>query len=154
MRGPTNIVRMTISEFLAAINFKPYASVVNSWDSFNAAGSALMQLWAEPGQRVRDHAVAGAYLRVCCWSAEHLALYGKNQSVGYNGRAKAIKAIESGATGYAALSDTPLEKRGPGAWAKNSDLTKVYPVLQIERPPNTQDVFAILGAPIPLKEIR
>ncbi len=73
--------------------------------------------------------------------------------VGYNGRAKAIAAIENGAKGYAALSDAPEEKRGAGVWAKNADLSKVYPVLGIEREETTSDIFAILGKPVSTQSI-
>ena len=137
---------MTITEFLTNVGFKPYGSVVNSWDSFNDVGSVLMQLWQEPGQRVRDHAVPGAYLRVRCFDAMHHA--NKNHAVGYAGRLLAIKSLEAGTKGYAALSSPPDGKRGPGVWAKHADLTKVYPVLAVERSGNTDDVFVILGNPI------
>ena len=144
---------MNVTEFLAKVRFFPYATVVNSWDSFNDQGSVLMQLWAEPGQRVRTHAVANAYLRVCCWKSASHALYGQKQAVGYNGRTKAIEAFEAGARGYAALSNAPEAERKAGAWAKNADLSKVYPVLAIERSTDSKDVFAILGVPISLDEI-
>lgn len=52
---------MNLTEFLAKIEFTPYGSVVNSWDSFNKEGSVLMQLWAEPDQRVHSHQIEGAY---------------------------------------------------------------------------------------------
>jgi hypothetical protein len=144
---------MNVTEFLAKIRFTPYSTVVNSWDSFNAKGSALMQLWAEPGQRVRNHVLSGAYLRVCCWNSTSHSQHGQNQVVGYNGRKKAIEAIESGARGYAALSNTPEAQRRSGAWARNADLSKVYPVLAIERPTDSKDIFAILGAPIAIEEL-
>jgi hypothetical protein len=144
---------MNLTEFLKRIDFTPYSSVINSWDSFNQKGSVLMQLWLELGQRTRVHAVAGAYLRVCCWNSESLAKHGQNQTVGYNGRQKAIEAIEAGQRGYAALSNAPEEQRGPGVWAKNCDLEKVYPILAIERTRNSEDIFAILGAPISIAHI-
>lgn len=144
---------MTITEFLNNVGFKPYGSVVNSWDSFNEAGTVLMQLWQEPGQRVRDHAVAGTYLRVRCFDATHYTNEGKNHAVGYAGRLLAIKSLESGMKGYVALSSPPGGKRGPGVWAKYADLNKVYPVLAVERPDNTTDVFVILGSPIPTSAI-
>lgn len=134
---------MTITEFLTNAGFKPYGSVVNSWDSFNDTGSVLMQLWQEPGQRIRDHAVPGAYLRVRYFDAIHHAKEGKNHAVGYAGRLLAIKSLEAGTKGYTALSSPPGGKRGPGVWAKYADLTKVYPVLAVERPDNTADVFVI-----------
>lgn len=145
---------MNVTEFLTKVGFKPYASVVNSWDSFSDSGSVLMQLWAEPGQRVRGDATPGAYLRVCCWNSASHALHGQNQVVGYNGRTKAIAALESGARGYAALSNAPEIERKAGAWARNADLSKVYPVLAIERPHDSKDIFAILGPPVGVEEIR
>lgn len=144
---------MNVTEFLAKVGFKPYSSVVNSWDSFNDEGSVLMQLWAEPGQRVKNHPIKDAYLRVCCWNMAAHAIGGRDQVVGYNGRRRAIEAIESGANGYAALSNVPEEERGPGVWARNADLSKVFPILQIERDGTTNDVFAILGTPISLDRI-
>ncbi|MGH8616957.1 MAG: hypothetical protein ACREUW_04650 [Burkholderiales bacterium] len=144
---------MNITSFLAGVGFKPYSSVVNSWDSFDKSGSVLMQLWVDPGQRVRDHPNPYAYLRVRCWNAASHARKGHTQVVGYNGRAKAIAAIENGAKGYAALSDAPEEKRGAGVWAKNADLSKVYPVLGIEREETTSDIFAILGKPVSTQSI-
>jgi hypothetical protein len=139
---------MTITEFLKATGFKPYGSVVNSWDSFNEAGSALMQLWQAPGQRVRNHALPGAYLRVCCFNAEHRSAEGQNQQVGYAGRLRAIAAVEAGARGFAALSSPPNDKRGSGVWAKYADLTRVYPILSIERQRESEDVFVVLGSPV------
>ena len=118
---------MNVSEFLGTSGFVPYGSVVNSRDSFNKVGSVLKQLWTESGQRVRHHTVQGAYLRVCCWNALFHATCGHNQNVRYNGRDKAIKSVEAGAHGYAALSNAPEEARKAGAWARNADLTKVYP---------------------------
>lgn len=139
---------MTITEFLRTTGFKPHGSVVNSWDSFNGAGSALMQLWQAPGQRVRDHALPGAYLRVCCFNAEHRSTKGQNQPVGYAGRLRAIAAIEAGAKGYAAISSPPSDKHGTGVWAKYANLTKVYPILSVERSTTSKDVFVVLGRPI------
>lgn len=144
---------MNVTDFLERIRFKPYSTAVNSWDSWNNSGSVLMQLWTEPGQRVRDHPIVGAYLRVCCWNEQHRLQHGQNQKIGYNGRAKAIRAVEAGAKGYAAMSDAPVAKRGPGAWAKYADLTKVYPILAIERPAASADIFAVLGPPVPLESI-
>jgi hypothetical protein len=98
--------------------------------------------------------MAGAYLRVCCWNSKSRATRGQNQTVGYNGRRKAIEAVEAGQCGYAALSAAPEEQRGPGVWAKNCDLEKVYPILAIERATDPEDIFAILGAPISLEHIK
>jgi hypothetical protein len=145
---------MNVTEFLAKARFTPYSSVLNSWDSFNEKGSVLMQLWAEPGQRVRGHSIPGAYLRVCCWNSVAHAKYGQNQTVGYNGRTKAINAIEGGAKGYAALSNAPEGERKPGAWARNADVSKVFPVIAIERPSGSKDIFAILGTPIQIEDIQ
>ena len=148
---------MNLSEFLAKTKFKPYASVLNSWDAFGPTGSVLLQLWTAPKQRIKDHAVPGTYLRVCCWNSEHHAAQGKRLVVGYNGRAKAIQAIESGKPGYAALSNAPLEKQADhasGLWAKHADLSKVYPVLQFERPTGIEDIYVLLGIPVPVGSIR
>ncbi|GAB3654286.1 hypothetical protein GCM10028813_26420 [Ramlibacter alkalitolerans] len=145
---------MTVTEFLQSIGFRPYGSVVNSWDSFNEAGSVMMQLWQEPNQRVRDHAIPGAYLRVRCFHAQGYAETGADRPVGYAGRAKAISALEDGAKGYAALSSPPEGKRGAGVWAKYADLSRVYPILAVERTAAAGDIFVILGAPIPVSAIQ
>jgi len=139
---------MNISEFLHGVGFKHYGSVVNSWDSFNNIGSVLMQLWADAGKRVRHHPLQGAYLRVLCYDSAHAISEGLNYKVGYAGRTKAITSIENGATGYAALSSPLAGKRGPGVWAKHADLSKVYPILAIERDQASDDVYVILGQPI------
>jgi hypothetical protein len=139
---------MTVTEFLTRVGFKPYASVVNSWDAFNNAGMVLMQLWQENGQRVHDHAVAGAYLRVHCFDAAHYAQDGKNKVVGYADRQKAITFLKSQGKGYAALSSPPEGKHGAGMWAKYADLSNVYPVLAVERPTDCAEVFVILDRPI------
>lgn len=144
---------MNVSSFLTSLGFKPYGSVVNSWDSFNDKGTVLMQLWVEPGQRVQSHPNPDAYMRVRCFNAESHARKGHTQPVGYNGRYKAIAAVESGTTGYAALSDAPEEKRGSGVWAKNADLTKVYPILAVERDSKSGDVFVIVSRPVPASSV-
>lgn len=145
---------MTVTEFLRSIGFKPYGSVVNSWDSFNETGSVMMQLWQEPNQRVRDHPMPGAYLRVRCFHAQGYAETGSDRVVGYAGRDKAISTLEAGGRGYAALSSPPDGKRGPGVWAKYADLSRVYPVLAVERTTEGGDIFVILGTPIPVSAIQ
>ena len=84
---------MTLTEFLNSIGFKPHASIMNSWDSFNVAGDVMMQLWSEPGQRVRDHAVPGAYLRANCYDVKEFEESGHTVPVGYAGRRRAIAAV-------------------------------------------------------------
>ena len=113
-----------------------------------------MQLWQESNQRVRDHAIPGAYLRVRCFHAQGYAETGADRAVGYAGRDKAISALEAGARGYAALSSPPDGKRGSGVWAKYADLSRVYPVLAVERPTAGGDIYVILGTPIPVTAIQ
>jgi len=147
---------MSITEFLALINFKPYGSVINSWDSFSPTGSVLMQLWADQGRRVRDINKPEVYMRVLCFDSAHYeqtSINGNNHKVGYSGRLNAISKIERGAKGYTALSSPSGFQRGRGVWARYADFTKVYPILQIEHPENTSDIFALLGKPIPLSEV-
>jgi hypothetical protein len=144
---------MTNTEFLAKAGFKPYGTVQNSWDSFNGAGTVLMQLWQESGQWIRDGAETGVYLRVCCLRAANHDKKGKDQSVGYAGRLRAIEALEGGRRGYAAMSSPPEDNRGPGVWAKHADLKKVYPILAVERSKGSDDIFVILGRPIASSEM-
>lgn len=139
---------MTVTEFLRSTGFKPYGSVANSWDSINEAGSVLMQLWQAPGQRIREHALPSAYLRVRCFDAESHAIKGDTQRVGYAGRKRSIETLEAGGRGYAVLSAPPTGLRGPSVWAKHADLSRVYPILKVERSETSDDVFVILSTPI------
>jgi len=138
---------MNLSEFLAKLGYTSYGTVANSWDAFSESGSVLMQLWHSPGQRIRAHTIPGAYLRVCCFNKLHYEANSQRQTVGYAGRLKAIKAIEGGAAGYAAISAPPTDRHGPGVWAKYANLERVYPILSVEHSPDG-DVYAILGTPI------
>ena len=138
----------TITDFLARVGFEPYASVANSWDSFDPSGQVLMHLWVEPNQRVRDHHLTEAYLRVRCFFAHRYLQHAKTKAVGYAGRFKAIRALQSGARGWVALSNAPEEKRGPGVWAKNADLSRVYPILEVEFSGTDKDGFVVVGQPI------
>ena len=144
----------TVTEFLSKIGFMPYGNVTNSWDSFNGSGSVLMQLWAAPRQRVRNYPIPGAYLRVRCFDAAHYRLDGENKRVGYNGRIRAIQQIEEGAKGYAAISSPSSDDHGPGSWAKHADLTRVYPVLKIEHALDCGDIYAVLGIPMSIQNIK
>jgi hypothetical protein len=143
---------MSIKAFLGSIKFKPYGSVINSWDSFSESGSVLMQLWQEKGQRIKDinYPVEGAYLRVKCFDSKHYdSVTNENgYKVGYAGRQKAIEDIAKGAKGYAAISSPPNEQRGPGLWSKYADLTKVYPILSVEHDDSSKDIFVVLGRPV------
>jgi hypothetical protein len=112
-----------------------------------------MQLWVEPGQRIQSHPRPDAYLRVRCFDAESHSRKGHSQPVGYNGRHKAIAAVEAGAKGYVALSDAPEEERGAGVWAKNADLTKVYPILAVERDSRSGDIFVVVARPVPANSV-
>lgn len=82
--------------------------------SFSPSGDVLMQLWSAPGQRVRDHAMAAAYLRVNCYDAKEFLASGHAVPVGYAGRRRAVDAVEGGARGYAATSSPPSGEHGPG----------------------------------------
>jgi hypothetical protein len=146
-RRNQHLLPMNVSEFLAKTGFRSHGTVVNSWDAFKPDGTVLMQLWQAPGQRKKDHKNQDVYLRVECLNAAHFAENKQRQAVGYAGRLRAIKAIESGTQGYAALSAPPSDKHGPGLWAKHSDLSRVYPIIGIE---HDQDgnAFALLGKPV------
>jgi hypothetical protein len=138
---------MNVSEFLAKTGFRSHGTVANSWDAFKPDGTVLMQLWQAPGQRVKEHKNPDVYLRVRCLDAIHYAENKQRQVVGYAGRLRAIHSIESGVKGYAALSSPPADKHGPGLWAKHSDLSRVYPILGIEREEDG-NVFVALGKPV------
>lgn len=90
---------MNNTEFFATHGFKPHGTVANSWDAFSSDGAVVLLLWGEPNQRVRDHEIAGAYLRVRCFSAEHHAASARQQAVGYAGRLKASRRSRPGRVG-------------------------------------------------------
>ncbi|MBT2305164.1 hypothetical protein J7E70_32680 [Variovorax paradoxus] len=104
------------------------ASVVNSWDSFQRPWRRLdaALVGAGPARQV------GAYLRVCCFDKKEFDATGKSVRIGYAGRDRAMKLLEAGAKGFAAISAPPTDAHGPGQWAKYADLEKVYPVLAVE----------------------
>ena len=143
---------MTLTEFLEDVEFKPYASVVNSWDSFGPDGEVMMQLWDSPCTRVRDPSFPERYLRLRCFDIEHFKANGSNHRVGYNGRTSAIQRIENSARGFAVISTAPNSARGAGIWARYADLTKCYPILTIDREA-CGDIYVIVGKPVPVKAI-
>jgi hypothetical protein len=108
-----------------------------------------MQLWHAPNQKISDHPLPGAQLRVRC--AEGHAGAGSDDDA-RDARLRSIAAVEQGARGYAAMSIPPSQSRGAGAWAKYANLERVFPVLALEREP-CGAVFAVLGAPVPASEL-
>jgi len=144
---------MSVTELLKSNGFRSHGTVTNSWDAFREDGTVLMQLWTGPDQRIHNHAIEGAYLRVRCLDALRHSENAQRQAVGYAGRLRAIKALEEKTTGYAALSSPPGDKHGPGLWAKHANLSRVYPVLATEHEPNG-DVFVILGKPLAIESIK
>lgn len=144
---------MSIREFLAKHSFKPYSSPVNSWDSFRANGTALMQLWDRHASVVRDASKPQQYMRVRCWDSEHFAAEGKNSAVGYAGRRKAIDHIASGGKAYVVMSAPPASiPLGPGVWAPHANLERAYPVISVEHADNG-DIFVIVGRPVAMAAI-
>lgn len=111
-----------------------------------------MQLWQAPGQRVRDHVIDKAYLRVRCFDKAHFEARQSEQRIGYNGRHQSICAIEGGTSGYALMSTPPSNQHGAGEWSKHADLTRVFPILAIERD-GSGDMFAILAPPLPATDL-
>lgn len=107
-----------------------------------------MQLWQAPGQRVRNHALPQAYLRVRCFDSAHYETGKVDQRTGYNGRMKSIGALENGAAGFALMSTPPTEEHGAGTWSRYAKLESVYPILAIERDAGG-DIFTILAPPLP-----
>jgi hypothetical protein len=144
---------MNITQLCKRYGLEHYGSLEHVWDAHSASGIVLMQLWHAPNQKLHDHAVPGAQLRVCCLDAEASAqaatdIHADMQEV----RSRSIEALEQGARGYAAMSIPPGESRGVGAWAKYTNLERVFPVLALERAP-CGSVYALLGAPVPASEL-
>jgi hypothetical protein len=138
---------MNITQFCQRYGFVHYGTPANSWDSFHASGTVLMQLWQAPGQRIRHHVLDNAYLRVRCFDKAHFEARQSEQRIGYNGRHQSICAIERGSAGYALMSTPPSDRHGAGEWSKHADLGRVFPILAIERDDNG-DIFAILAPPL------
>lgn len=143
---------MNITEFCRRYGFVHYGTPTNSWDSFNVAGSVLMQLWQAPGQRIRNSVTPRAYLRVRCFDQMHYEEKQAEQRVGYNGRLKSIEALDAGKKGFALMSSPPTEVHGSGEWSKYANLDRIYPILAIEREANG-NIFVILGEPSPSSEL-
>lgn len=138
---------MNITQFCRRHGFTHHGTPTNSWDAFHASGTILMQLWQAPGQRIRDHALPGAYLRVRCFDQAHYAIRHANQRTGYNGRLRSIDAIERGEKGFALMSAPPSDQHGAGEWSKYANLERIYPILGLERDPGG-DIHVILGMPL------
>lgn len=143
---------MNITELCKRYGFVHYGTPTNSWDSFNVAGSVLMQLWQAPGQRIRNSSITGAYLRVRCFDQKHFEEKQADQRIGYNGRLKSIEALDAGKNGFALMSSPPTEQHGSGEWSKYANLDRIYPILAVERVVGG-DVFVILGEPSPSSEL-
>jgi hypothetical protein len=143
---------MNITQFCKRYGFAHHGTPTNSWDAFHASGIVLMQLWQAPGQRVRDHALPGAYLRVRCFDQAHYEVRKTEQRTGYNGRNRSIKAIEDGATGFALMSAPPSDRHGAGEWSRHANLERIYPILGLEREPGG-DVYVVLGMPLPAVDL-
>lgn len=140
---------MNITQLCKRFGLEHYGNLEDAWDAFGPSGIVLMQLWHAPNQRLLEHPLPGAHLRVRCFDK---ALHEAGGAESYQGRAWSIAAVENGAKGYAAMSVAPSEQRGAGAWAKYANLERVFPVLALEREPSG-DVYAVLGKPVPASEL-
>ena len=140
---------MNITQLCKRYGLEHYGSLENAWDAPGPTGIVLMQLWHAPNQKVRDHPLPGAQLRVRCSHADDGISVDEDA---YDARVRSITALEKGARGYAAMSIPPRNSRGAGAWAKYANLERVFPVLALEREP-CGAVFALLGAPVPASEL-
>lgn len=142
---------MNITQLCKRYGLEHHGSLESAWDAHGPTGIVLMQLWHAPNQKVHDHPLPGAQLRVRCSHAGDGddALLDDNAR---DARMRSIAAVERGARGYAAMSIPPTESRGAGAWAKYANLERVFPVLALEREA-CGAVFALLGAPVPASEL-
>lgn len=146
---------MNITQLCKRYGLQYHGSLESAWDAHGPTGIVLMQLWHAPNQKVHDHPLPGAQLRVRCFPA--VEADGATGATGADdaarrSRVRSIAAVEQGARGYAAMSIPPGEARGAGAWAKYANLERVFPVLAFEREPGGA-VFAVLGAPVPASEL-
>lgn len=144
---------MNITQLCKRYGLQHHGSLESAWDAHGPTGIVLMQLWHAPNQKIHDHPLPGAQLRVRCMDAgePHVSdarLDGNARAA----RVRSIAALENGARGFAAMSIPPSQSRGAGAWAKYANLERVFPVLGLEREP-CGAVFAVLGAPVPASEL-
>lgn len=140
---------MNITQLCKRYGLQHHGSLESAWDAHGPTGIVLMQLWHAPNQKLQDHPLPGAQLRVCCLDG---SAPDDIEETSREARARSIAALERGARGYAAMSIPPTESRGAGAWAKYANLERVFPVLALEREP-CGSVFAVLGAPVPASEL-
>ncbi|WP_306393158.1 hypothetical protein [Telluria beijingensis] len=140
---------MNITQLCKRYGLEHHGSLESAWDAHGPTGIVLMQLWHAPNQKIHDHPLPGAQLRVLC---SHAADGEGASEEAHDARVRSIAAVEEGARGYAAMSIPPTESRGAGAWAKYANLERVFPVLALEREPGGA-VFAVLGAPVPASEL-
>lgn len=140
---------MNITQLCKRYGLQHHGSLQSAWDAHGPTGIVLMQLWHAPNQKLQDHPLPGAQLRVRCMDAGEAEV---SDEEARDARLRSIAAVEEGARGYAAMSIPPSQSRGAGAWAKYANLERVFPVLGLEREP-CGAVFAVLGAPVPASEL-
>lgn len=140
---------MNITQLCKRYGLEHYGSLESAWDAHSATGIVLMQLWHAPNQKISDHPLPGAQLRVRCFDQPGVS---PQHDESRAARGRSITAMEHGARGYAAMSIPPSQSRGAGAWAKYANLERVFPVLALEREA-CGTVFAVLGAPVPASEL-
>ncbi|WP_273029609.1 hypothetical protein [Massilia timonae] len=144
---------MNITQLCKRYGLQHHGSLESAWDAHGPTGIVLMQLWHAPNQKIHDHPLPGAQLRVRCMDAgEPHVSDARLDGNACAARVRSIAALESGARGFAAMSIPPSQSRGAGAWAKYANLERVFPVLALEREP-CGAVFAVLGAPVPASEL-
>lgn len=140
---------MNITQLCKRYGLQHHGSLESAWDAHGPTGIVLMQLWHAPNQKLHDHPLPGAQLRVRCMDAGEAE---PADEEAHDARLRSIAALEQGARGFAAMSIPPSRSRGAGAWAKYANLERVFPVLALERDP-CGAVFAVLGAPVPASEL-
>ena len=140
---------MNITQLCKRYGLEQYGNLESAWDAHGPTGIVLMQLWHAPNQKLHDHSLPGAQLRVRCSHADDSNHADEDA---HDARLRSIAALEKGARGYAAMSIPPATSRGAGAWAKYANLERVFPVLALEREPGGA-VYALLGAPVPASEL-
>lgn len=144
---------MNITQLCKRYGLQHHGSLESAWDAHGPTGIVLMQLWHAPNQKIHDHPLPGAQLRVRCMDGgeDHVSDAGVDANA-REARLRSIAALENGARGFAAMSIPPSRSRGAGAWAKYANLERVFPVLALERE-SCGAVFALLGAPVPASEL-
>ena len=111
---------MNITQLCKRYGLQYHGSLESAWDAHGPTGIVLMQLWHAPNQKVHDHPLPGAQLRVRCFPA--VEADGATGATGADdaarrSRVRSIAAVEQGAQQNFTWDITALQVYEPGRYA-------------------------------------